>query len=281
MQVFLMPNLEKENAPYCIWRAADVLSTNGAQVLVEEKYAALCGGAPVTVCTLQEALAHCDVLIAIGGDGTMLRCASYAVRNNKPLLGINAGRLGFMTGVEADALDSLARLVTGNYRTDRRMLLDCIRHTKDGEEHYLALNEAVISNAGISRMIEVELYTSESDPISYRADGLILFTPTGSTAYALSAGGPLIEPNVNCIGVTAICPHSLTARPVLFAPDKVLFVRAADANRSPVYLTVDGDQGTMLDPGDFIEVRQSEQVLQLISLSDSGFYETLRRKFKI
>lgn len=276
-----MPNLEKENAPFCTKRAAEALTSVGASVLIEPQFLPLAGDVPVEPLPFETCLEQCDLLIAIGGDGTMLHCATYAVMYDKPLLGINAGRLGFMAGVEKEDLASLSRLVTGEYRTERRMLLDCIRHTSGGTHTYLALNDIVVSNGDLSRMAEVELSCGESEPIVFRADGVILSTPTGSTAYALSAGGPVIEPSLECIGVTAICPHSLTARPVLFSAEKVLFVRPSPQSRSSIHLTVDGAHGQQLCAGDFIEIRRSERTLKLLSLNDSGFYETLRRKFKI
>jgi len=281
MQAFLMPNPEKENAPYCTKTAASVLASCGVSVLIEPQFSALVDSEDATFVSAAEGLARCDILIAIGGDGTMLHYAKEAVKYDKPMLGINAGRLGFITGIEAGRLSQLSRLVTGEYRTDQRMMLDCIHHAGGTSSRYLALNDIVVSNGGLSRMIDVELSCGEAEPIAYCADGIILSTPTGSTAYALSAGGPVIEPSVDCIGVTAICPHSLSARPVLFSAEKVLFVQSSPQSRCSVYLTVDGDQIGRLNVGDYVEVRRSEKRLRLLSLNEGGFYETLCRKFKI
>ena len=281
MQAFLMPNLDKEHAPYCTKTSASVLAACGVLVLIEPQFSALVNSGDVSFVSAEEGLLRCDILIAIGGDGTMLHCSKAAVRYDKPMLGVNAGRLGFMTGIEADQLNALSRLVTGEYRTDTRMMLDCVHHAGGASSRYLALNDIVVSNGGLSRMIDVDLSSGEAEPIAFRADGIILSTPTGSTAYALSAGGPVIEPSVDCIGVTAICPHSLYARPVLFSAEKVLFVQPSPQSRCSVYLTVDGDQGARLNAGDYVEVRRSEKRLRLLSLNEGGFYETLRRKFKI
>ena len=276
-----MPNLEKENAPFCTKKSASVLASCGAVVFIEPQFSALVDAKDVQLVPKEEGLRRCDVLIAIGGDGTMLHCAKDAVRYDKPMLGVNAGRLGFMTGIEAEQLSSLSRLMSGDYKTDTRMMLDCVHHAGGTSGRYLALNDIVVSNGGLSRMIDVDLSCGEAEPIAFRADGIILSTPTGSTAYALSAGGPVIEPSVDCIGVTAISPHSLSARPVLFSAEKVLFVQPSPQSRSSVYLTVDGDQGARLNAGDYVEVSRSEKRLRLLSLNEGGCYETLRRKLKI
>ena len=281
VNVFLIPNLEKANAVPCTLKAAAILSACGVQIMMENRYREVFLNTPAVFSAFRTCAEEADLFLAVGGDGTMIRSAKQAVQFDKPILGINAGRLGFMAGLEADELPLLSRLVSREYRIQKRMMLDCVHHAKTGDVSYHALNDIVVSNGGLSRMVDINVSCAGARPISYRADGVILSTPTGSTAYALSAGGPLIDPSVNSIGLTAICPHSLMTRPAVFSPDTVLMVRPSPINRSPVYLTVDGNEGNELCAGEFIEVKQSERMVQLISLKDTGFYETLRKKFGI
>ncbi|MBM6919701.1 NAD(+)/NADH kinase [Phocea massiliensis] len=281
MKVFLIPNLEKANAVSCTIKAAAILDAYGVATMMEDRYHGVFLNLQTVFSSFDTCASECDLFLSVGGDGTMIQSAKQAVLFDKPILGINAGRLGFMAGLEADELSLLSKLVTGEYRTQKRMMLDCVHHTKQGDTSYLALNDIVVSNGGLSRMVDISVSCANAGPISYRADGVILSTPTGSTAYALSAGGPLIDPSVDSIGLTAICPHSLMTRPAVFSPDTVLIVRPSPINRNSVYLTVDGNEGEELLTGDYIEVKRSERVVKLISLKDTGFYETLRKKFGI
>ncbi len=178
-------------------------------------------------------------------------------------------------------LSPLKKLVDKSYKIENRMLLKCMHYSKDQVHEYLALNDIVVSNGALSRIIDLDVSCGGNHIVSYRADGIIFSTPTGSTAYALSAGGPIIEPSLNSISLTPICPHSLVARTVIFSYEKVLSVCESKLNLHPIYITIDGDQGEKLEKGDKIEIMCSEKTVRLISLNHNSFYEVLNQKFKL
>lgn len=280
MRVLVMPNLDKKNAVSCTRAVIDKLHSLDVAVTLDERFREPVGSGALFL-PFAEAVGGCDFIVAIGGDGTILHSSKHAVEFDKPLLGVNVGRLGFMAGLEMPELDRLSGLVDGSFREERRMMLDCFHYAGGAVSRYLALNDVVVTNGSLSRMIDLDVDCDGSHAMYYRADGVILSTPTGSTAYALSAGGPMIEPGVSCICLTPICPHSLLMRTVIFSDDKTVTVRPGPRNRASVYLTIDGEQGAKLNSGDRLEVRRSEKQLRLISLKSTGFYQILSNKFKL
>lgn len=281
MKAFLMPNLDKPNALNCTQKVIEKLIELDIKPTMDTRYRPYFFEYAVDFSEFYASICNTDVIIAIGGDGTIIHSAKHAVECDIPLLGINVGRLGFMAGLEMGELSLLSRLVDKNYTIENRMMLKCIHYTKETVNEYLALNDIVISNGALSRIIEVEVLCNDKNVASYRADGVIFSTPTGSTAYALSAGGPVIEPAINCIAMTPICPHSLVARTVIFSDDKVLLAKSAKDNRHPIYITVDGDQGAKFEDTDFVEIMKSPQTVKLINLNQKQFYEVLNQKFKL
>ena len=163
---------------------------------------------------------NADLAIVIGGDGSMLECTRLAAPAGVPVLGINMGRVGYMTELEMDELELLDKVFSGEYTLDTRSMLSVVIKSESGNVKFRAhaLNEAVIANGAAARMVDIELYDGDELVTQYRADGLVIATPTGSTAYSLSAGGPIVDPKLSCLCVTPVCPHSLTARPLIF-PD--------------------------------------------------------------
>ena len=227
---------------------------------------------------IAELLENCDVAIAIGGDGTIIHTAKKAAAFGKPVLGINSGRLGFTAGLELSELSELNRLISGDYDIEERMLLDIRVDTENGTEQYSALNEAVISRGALSRMIEVHVQNGEKPVSTYQADGVIVATPTGSTAYSLSAGGPMVDPTLECLLLTPICPHSLYARPHLFHRDACLTLTPGYRKNVPVFVTVDGEEAIPVPPGGVVEVKRSAKTAKLIRLKRQSFYKTLSQK---
>ncbi len=221
-----------------------------------------------------------DVIIVLGGDGSILSAARYCLSSGIPILGINLGHLGYMAEMEADELEMLDRLFTGNYRIDEREMLDVsvFRKGKQLVNRASALNDAVISNGSIARMIDLELSEGDIPVTTYRADGLIFSTPTGSTAYSMSAGGPVIDPKMKCICVTPICSHSLAARPIVFADDSLLCVKNICEREKNLFLTLDGKVNFEIYRGDTVRIRRSNSVTRLIRLKERGFYNTLHSK---
>lgn len=281
MKAFIMPNLNKLNAVECTNRVIKKLGEYKIMPIMDLRYADEFKQAEIAFTEFYAGMYEANVVIAIGGDGTIIHSAKHAVAYDLPLLGINVGRLGFMAGLEMSELSRLEMLSGGEFAVENRMMLDCRHYSENGVTLYLALNDVVISNGALSRIIELDISSADRYLTSYRADGIIFSTPTGSTAYALSAGGPIIEPSLNCITITPICPHSLTARSIIFADNKVQAVRPSKENLHPIYVTVDGDQGAKLEKNDYLEIFKSKKSVKLINLNDKTFYEVLNNKFNI
>jgi NAD+ kinase len=209
---------------------------------------------------------ECEAVITIGGDGTILRAAKSAALLGKPLLGINTGRLGFMATLEKDELCKLSRLKRGEFTTSRRMLLD----VRTRGETRLALNEVVLHREATARLSEITVSRGAVEVLKFRADGVIISSPTGSTAYSLSAGGPIIEPELECFMVTAVCPHTLFNRPMLFTTDAPI-VATADGAR----IIIDGAE--VLTAGS-LTVTKSAYYLDLIDIDGNSFYNSIHNK---
>ncbi len=223
-------------------------------------------------------LERCDAVIALGGDGTIIHCAKQAAAFGKAVLGINSGRLGFMAGLELDELEALDRLLSGDYTVEHRMLLDVAVDTPDGEVHCFALNEAVVSRGALSRMIEVQVQNGDEAVVTYQADGVIVATPTGSTAYSLSAGGPIVDPSLACLLLTPVCPHSLHTRPCLFPQDARLTLTAGYRADVPVFVTVDGEEAIPVAKDGALRVSRAVAEAALIRINKRSFYRTLEHK---
>lgn len=276
MKIAVIPNLNKRDAEAYTARIVSLLRQCGAEVLMHASLAGDYGGTVACV-SHEEMVARCDVVIAVGGDGTIIHTARHASRADKPILGVNLGRLGFLAGVERDELYLLRRLFDGSYTVRRHMMLDVTVHGAAGEKTYCALNDAVVSGAQ-SKIFDFGLSVDGSETYRFRADGLILATPTGSTAYSLSAGGPVLDPQMDCILFTPICPHSLFNRSTVFSAGKRLTVSADSEYSGDVFLTVDGDDPIRIARSDTISVRRSERATLLIKMDDRNFYDIVNRK---
>ena len=226
---------------------------------------------------MAELIKTCDIVIAIGGDGTIIHTAKSAAAFGKPVLGINSGRLGFTAGLELSELSELNRLISGDYDIEERMLLDIFVDGENGTEQYSALNEAVISRGALSRMIEVSVKNGQKPVSTYQADGVIVATPTGSTAYSLSAGGPIVDTALRCLLLTPVCPHSLHSRPYIFDQDAVLTL-TPERSESSVFVTVDGEAAIRIADGGEVRVRRSDTCAKLIKLKQKSFYQVLDDK---
>lgn len=223
---------------------------------------------------LDPSIEQAEVVIALGGDGTIIHIAKRAALHHKPVLGINCGQLGFMAGLEAHELDRLSDLIEGKYTIQPRMMLQVGVKGKT----YTALNEAVISRGNLSRMVELSIANHAQPVATYLADGVLVATPTGSTAYSLSAGGPIVDPSVSCLLMTPICSHSLRSRPYIFGDDAVLSVKARSRYEEPAYLTVDGEEGMPLSPEDTVYISRSPISAHMIQIKQQAFYDVLNQK---
>lgn len=254
-------------------RAVTQLTDSGVQVLAEEEV--LAEFAPGSVQSLNAPDARADVILSLGGDGTLLRGAQYALSWDAALLGVNLGRVGFLAEGEADALPTLLeQVVHGNYETERRAVLSV--QTK-GQQWY-AINDVVMSRGGYARLITVTALVDGELAGRYIADGLVVATPTGSTGYSLSAGGPIISPKVDCMVLTPICAHSLQHRPtVVQGSAQIHLLLGSDAPQSAC-LQVDGQTRAQLDDGAVVEISRADRTLRLIHTGDQPFFNLVREK---
>ena len=220
-----------------------------------------------------------DLIIVLGGDGTLISVARLIGDRNVPIVGVNLGRLGFLTEVTRDELpEMLERLIDGNYQVSERMMLDATIYRDDRVVgQFTVLNDIVINKGALARIIDMETSVDGRHLTSYKADGLIVSTPTGSTGYNLAAGGPIIYPDINSLLITPICPHMLTNRPIMVWSRSVIEIKV-NFEDDVVFFTGDGQVGRKLLPGDRVEVRRSEQRTHLVSSPSKDYFEILRTK---
>lgn len=220
-----------------------------------------------------------DLMLVLGGDGTLLSVARMVEKTDIPLLGINLGSLGFLTEMGIDEIyDSLEQVLMGNYQLEERVRLR-VRLMRGGREvgTYKVLNDVVINKGALARMIDLEARVDGHPITNYKADGLIVGTPTGSTAYSLAAGGPIIEPTLDVIVISPICPHTLTNRP-LVVPGSSSIQLQLSSDSGKVYLTLDGQEGTQLEQGDIVLINEADRRLRLIRTGDRTFFDVLSTK---
>lgn len=223
-------------------------------------------------------MSSADFIVTIGGDGTILHSGIKAAALGKSLLGVNTGRLGFMATLESDELDKLDRLTSGDFHISSRIMLDIVME-KDGKSaRYTALNDVVLFKSSYSKLPEFSVTSNGSMVLKLRSDGVIISTPTGSTAYSLSAGGPIIEPTLECIELTTLCPHTVMNRPMLFNGGNKLCVSFEGYEESHVFVSIDGDEGIEFREGDKLTITQSELKLNIIDINENSFYEQIHRK---
>jgi len=255
------------------------LEARGIEVRIDEVTATYISGRPAIHRDLVPV--GCQLVLVLGGDGTLLSAARAIDGREIPLLAVNLGGLGFLTAIQVEEiLPELERALHNEHRVARRRLLHCeVQRNGIAVTQYEALNDVVITTASLARMIDLDASVDDQFVCRYRADGLIVATPTGSTAYSLSAGGPIIFPSVGALCLTPICPHTLTNRPVLIADTSVIRIhnKAVDNH---AYLTIDGQVGEPLHEGDIVSCRMSDKALHLIRPPRMRFFDVLRSKLK-
>lgn len=230
---------------------------------------------------MEKELPGADMLICFGGDGTILHAARDAYPWDIPILGVNMGSVGFMAELEHGELEKLAQIGTGKYATELRMMLDvAVRRGREVLRRDVALNDAVITKGAVARVIDLAVRADGVRIYDYSGDGVILSTPTGSTAYSMSAGGPIVEPTAENILVTPICAHSLQAKPLVMGRDRLVSVRLGRTARKTAYLSVDGGRAFKLSGGDVVEVRRSQKYTRLVRLTAYSFYENINQKLR-
>ena len=276
MVVAVIPNLDKRGSAEVVEKLGKILKNENIDAYLPDS---ICG-TDFKHAPEDELYKLADLIITIGGDGTIIRYAKRAALDNKPVLGINAGRMGYLANIEQNELGLLSKLKTNEYIIEKRMMLS-ISVKENGKviNHFTALNDAVITSGFISRIVDISASVG-GDSISYRADGLIISTPTGSTAYSMSAGGPIIDPLTESFCITPICSHSLSAKPILLGADNVITLKAFSKKRTDIFLTVDGRKVSSMKPYTEVEIKKADSFVQLIRLNNRSFYKTLSYKFK-
>lgn len=253
------------------------LKERGKQVLVEPGVSRAGGRA----CSKREMARKADLIVVLGGDGTLLSIARLVERPRVPILGVNLGGLGFITEVGIDEFEAvLAQTLAGKYSVEKRMTLEIqVQGKRGGRKRFRVLNDAVITKGARARIIDLEAYVGKEYLCTYRADGLIISTPTGSTAYSLAAGGPILYPTLGAIVLSPICPHMLTNRPIVVSSRSTISVTLRSSGDT-VILSPDGQQGVALNNGDVMTARDYGVPISLVKTPSRSYFEILRSKLK-
>lgn len=223
-----------------------------------------------------------DLVVVLGGDGTLISTARVIGERDIPILGVNLGSLGFLTEIALDELyPALEKCLAGDFRISERIMLRAVVE-RDGREtaSHLVLNDVVINKGALARIVDLKTRVNSLDLATFKADGLIISTPTGSTGYSLSAGGPIINPSMNCIVITPICPHTLTNRPIVIDEDSVVDITVSSLDDEDIYLTLDGQVGLELRSGDRIHVSRANHTAKLVMSEERDYFAVLRTKLK-
>ena len=230
---------------------------------------------------LDREIHHADLVICFGGDGTILHMAKTATRVGIPILGVNIGTMGFMAELESTELEQLRCLANDEYTIDKRMMLDVIvQRERDIIFHDICLNDVVITKGAVARVIQLSVECDSVQAMSCTGDGVIIATPTGSTAYSLSAGGPIVEPETDSILITPICAHDMVSRCIVASGKRVINVRLCENAKRNAFLSVDGGKALRLNMEDVATIRKSRLETKLIRLKDRSFYDVVNMKFK-
>lgn len=274
MKISVFPNINNDGISELTESIVSTLNTFGVEVKVAD-----CNMDPFSFENENELFSYCDIAIAVGGDGTTLNVAKKASILGKATLGINAGRLGFMSGLEKNELNLLECLVENKYSVTERMMLKT-EIIENGKllSTYHCLNDAVISRGDLARLIDINVTSEGREVTKTRADGMIVSTPTGSTAYSMAAGGPVLSPDNKCFVVTPICPHSLINRSIVFSSDKIITLSVGNDKNNKSFLSIDGEQSIPINADTNIVISKSQYNAKLIKIKPDNFYEILNKK---
>jgi len=282
MKFGIIGNLDKPGLREAVESLAAKLDRAGMEYLIEEGIVPLTGPASRTfrrenIASREECVRRADTIVALGGDGTMLAAARLVGAQGTPIFGVNLGKLGFLAEVAPeDLLQAIEEIIAGRIVIEKRLVLEATL-SSPGTRVMYGLNDVVIDKSRSSRMIEVDVYINDAFAVSYRADGLIISTPTGSTAYALSSGGPIVVPTSHVIGITPISPHTLSGRPLII-PDTDTIRVATKAHMEEVLISVDGQEETVSKPPVEVCIRRASHTVNLVKRIDGTYFDVLRAK---
>lgn len=280
MTVYIIWNPQKERALAVVQRAVQLLKGWGARPVLPPEMWRTPGLTGAVFLPEPAAFEQADVLLTVGGDGTILHAAKHALPYQKPILGINLGRLGFLATCEVEEMPAkLEALVKGRYQLDERMLLDACAGMQK-EWRHMALNDVVLYKGDRLQTMEFAIYCDGRLVNRYRGDGVIVATPTGSTAYSLSAGGPILDARIQGMVVTPICAHSLHSPPMVFSANRKLNIQVCDAARGAVFVNSDGAEEYALAPGAEVEIRPAERTVQLVTFDVADQFAAIDKKLK-
>lgn len=282
-KVILTPNPYRDKNFSTVRRAMDILRDAGMEVRlclpfdVDRTYEL---PKDLHFSRMDREMPDADVVICFGGDGTILHMAKTATRYNVPILGVNIGTMGFMAELESAELEELRRLAIGDYTIDSRMMLDVsVQRDRNIVFHELCLNDAVITKGAVARIVHLSVSCDGVQAMECGGDGIIVATPTGSTGYNLSAGGPIVEPDGQSILITPICAHDLLSRSIVASPERVVTLELTRNARRNGFLSVDGGKAIKLSMGDVTTVRRSNKMTKLVRLNGRSFYDVIHNKF--
>lgn len=282
-KIALMGRYSTRSAHDTLIKLIDYLSTQPVDVLIEADTAETIPERPLPAIPREQLGQHADLVIVVGGDGSLLNAARAVVDYNVPIIGVNRGLLGFLTDVSPEKLETtIGEILNGQYQEEERFLLSATIHGSNAEQHLGdALNDVVLYAGEVAQMIEFEMYINDQFVYSQRSDGLIAATPTGSTAYALSGGGPIVHPTMKAMVLLPMFSHTLSARPIVVGADSVIDLRVAKtkSNIHPV-VSCDGQSLVSLDAGAKLRIQRKEKTLRLIHPLDYNYYNTLRTKLE-
>lgn len=283
-KAILTPNPYRDKNFQTVREAADILKTAGIDVRiclpfeVDRSYEL---PKDLRFSRLDKELPSASVVICFGGDGTILHMAKAATRHGIPILGVNIGTMGFMAELESSELSLLNRLADDNFTIDKRMMLDVTVHRdRDIIFHDICLNDAAITKGAVARIVHLQVKCDGTQAMECGGDGIIISTPTGSTAYSLSAGGPIVEPDANSILVTPICAHDVASRCLVVSEKREITVQLSNNARRNAFISVDGGKALRMNIGDIATIRKSPLVTKLVRLKNRSFYDVINMKFK-
>ncbi len=278
MKIGIVPNLSKDLDLQLTRDIIDWFDNRKVDILLEEEIAQKIGRER-SGAAKEQLFGSTDIIIALGGDGTFLNVARQASTYDVPIFGINLGHLGFLAEAEvSDVYTSLEKVVAGDYQVEKRIMLEAtVENHQSKTQEFIALNDIGITRGPFSRIFTYSIFINDAFVDLYSADGIVICSPTGSTGYSLSAGGPIVSPDVDVLIVTPVCPHTLHSRSIVVSGSDTVRVEVCD-NNMEVMLTADGQLGHKIQPGDVITIRKSSCITKLARMSDRNFFDVLRRK---
>ncbi len=277
MKIGIVPNLKKNNADGALLSLIDELNKYSAKYYVESTAT---DALKLTCPALEESEIYreCDLIIAVGGDGTIIHTAKNAAYYNKQILGVNAGRVGYMACLEVSELSLIGKLFSGEYTVENRMMLEAYSR-KNPSRKYYCLNDVSINKGPMSRILDMSVRNGNDTFMNLRADGIVVATPTGSTAYAMSAGGPVTDPSIECMVVVPICPMSVYSRGFVLSPEADISISISAQEGAESFVRFDGAEGFLLEDDDAICIKRSASMItRLIKIKQDSFYNILRNK---